>query len=270
MSNEYSDKIDSMVWSYSRLSTFEQCKYSFYLKYIVEDESEYLAEGNYWAEVGSFMHEILEMIFKKEMNPEDAVEYFVEHYDDRVLYKTAKSIMKKTYDACIDYLTSEDYWWIKECEILGVEQVVNLEIDGHKFTGYIDLLLRNKHTGDIILMDHKSATYPLSAKGDRVLKNHSKSFESYRKQMYLYCHAVKQLFGEYPRCIVWNHFKAGSMVKIEFDQTEYDATIRWFIDTISAIKREQDYPETIDYFFCHNLCDFRNSCEYNKYSDKVE
>ena len=270
MGNDYSEIIDAMVWSYSRISTFAQCKYSFYLKYIVDDESEYLPEGNYWAEVGSFMHEILEKIFKNELSPDDAITFFVDNFDNRVLYKTSQSTMDNTYDACINYLSSEDFWWVKECEILGVEQEVSISIFDYKFTGYIDLVLQNKHTGDIILVDHKSAAYPLSANGQRVLKNHAKSFESYTKQMYLYSNAIRQLYGKFPKYIVWNHFKAGRMVKIAFDPEEYDASIKWFIDTIESIKNERDYQENVDYFYCHNLCAFRNSCEYNQYPNKSE
>ncbi len=268
--NDNETKIADMVWSYSRLSTFEQCKYAFYLKYLVANDNEYLAEGNYWAEVGSFMHEILERIFKKELSLDDAPTYFIDHYNDFVLYKTSPTIMKRTYDACLDYLASEDLWWVKECEVLGVELEMHFEVSGFPFVGYIDLLLRNRHTGELILVDHKSAAYPLSAKGDRVLKNHEKSFDSYRKQMYLYCHAIKQKYGQFPAHIVWNHFKAGKMVRIPFNKDEYDEAIRWFSDTIHAIKAEHDYSETQDYFYCHNLCDFRNSCEYKLYSDKAE
>lgn len=268
--SDYAEKIAAMVWSFSRLSTFDQCKYSFYLKYIIDNDDEYLAEGNYWAEVGSFMHEILEKIFKGELKQEDSTQYFVDHYDDRVLYRASKSIMSKTYAACISYLETEDFWWIRECEIIGVERNFEITVSGYKFTGYIDLLLRNKHTGALILLDHKSAAYPLTAKGDRVLKANEKSFASYGRQMYLYCHAVKELYGEFPVYIVWNHFKAGRMVKISFNQDEYEEAMKWFLDTIAAIENEQDFPETLDYFYCHNLCDFRNSCEYKHYSDKAE
>lgn len=57
--SEYKDDIDKMRWSYSRLTSFEHCKYEFYLNYIVNDDEEYLSEGNFYAEVGSFVHEIL-------------------------------------------------------------------------------------------------------------------------------------------------------------------------------------------------------------------
>jgi len=254
-----------MVWSYSRLSMFEQCKYSFYLKYIVDDPNEYLAEGNFWAELGSFVHSILEKLYKGELTEEEAPAYFAEHFDEAVLYDAPKKIMDSSYIACANYFADLSLSWLKDFEILGVEYEFNIEIEGYRFKGFIDLLLKDKNTGDIILMDHKSAASPMGKSG-KILKSQEKCFSSYCKQMYLYCNAVKQCFGQFPSLIVWNHFKAGQIVDKEFVQSEYERSMRWFIDTIHAIENEEEFSETVDYFYCKNLCDFRNSCEYKMYS----
>lgn len=263
--NEYSDKIASMIWSYSRLSAFEQCKYAFFLKYIVEDDDAYLAEGNYWADVGSFMHEILEKVFKGELKMIDASGYFIDHFDENVTYDAPPAIKNNTYNACLEYLVNEDLNWMNQYEILGVELEVHFELEGYQFKGFIDLLMRDRQTGKIVALDHKSAAYPLSSKTGKVLKAHEKSFSSYKKQMYLYSYAVKQLYGEFPEWIIWNHFKAGRLLRIQFDENEYREAINWFVDTIQAVENEGDFTETIDYFYCTNLCDFRNSCEYKLY-----
>jgi len=258
-----------MTWSYSRLSAFEQCKYSWYLKYIVDDDDTYLAEGNYWAEVGTFMHEILEKIFKEELAPDDAVNYFIDHYDENVLYKASQSIMDRAFEACIDYLGSLDLQWMDHCDILSVEDEQTFDIEGYPFKGYIDLLVYDRSAKCIYVIDHKSAAYPLSEKTGRVLKNSEKSFLSYKKQMYLYCHAVKEKYGRFPDKIIWNHFKAGKFVEIPFVQDEYDEAVGWFLNTIHSIEKEVEFEGTVDYFYCHNLCDFRNSCEYKIYTDEA-
>ena len=262
--NKYFEQIHNMVWSYSRLSLYAQCKYAFYLKYILNDRETYLPEGNYYAEVGSFVHEILAKIFDKQLAIADAAKYFVDNYDDNVCYTVKKNIMDKSFETCANYFAESDFTWIDKYEILGVELETTQNIAGYKFLGFIDLLLKDKTTGDIVLMDHKSAPYPLSKRTGKVLKNSEKSFESYKKQMYLYCYAVKQLYGEFPKWIVWNHFKSGEFVKIEFDEKEYNSTIQWFIDTINQIENDEMFQENIDFFYCHTLCDFRNSCEYNE------
>lgn len=54
----------------------------------------YLAEGNFYAEVGSFVHEILAMIFKGELKVDDALQYFIDNYDDNVFYKVKEALWK--------------------------------------------------------------------------------------------------------------------------------------------------------------------------------
>ena len=267
--SKYADQISAMVWSYSRLSAFEQCKYAFYLKYIIADNDEYLAEGNFWAELGSFVHEILEKVFKGELDPDDAPSYFIDHYDANVCYTASESIMGKSFEDCLTFLSEADYSQLESYEILGVEKELSLQVSGYEFKGYIDLLLQNKETGDIVIVDHKSSSYPLSEKTGKPLKAHAQNFESYKKQMYLYCHAVKQLYGKFPQWIVWNHFKAQKIVRIPFNEQDYQKTMRWFRNTIKAIQKEESFPETIDYFYCHHLCDFRNCCEYKQYTSKL-
>lgn len=263
MDEENRNEVDKMRWSYSRLSCFEHCKYAFYLNYIVNDDSLYLPEGNYYAEVGSFVHEILAMIFEGKLSIDDAPQYYAEHFDEAVCYKVKQSTMDKTYEACADYFATVDFDWLKDYEILGVELEVKLIIEGHEFIGYIDLLLRNKETGEIWLIDHKSAAYPLKKNGD-VLAKSKDSFESYKKQMYLYCHAVKEMFGDFPTQISWNHFKECKVATIPFDKDEYDAAMKWFVGTIKKIEKEKKFEPTVDFFYCTTLCDFRGCCEYKK------
>lgn len=260
------NEIDKMRWSYSRVSLFEHCKYAFYLKYIVNDDSQYLAEGNFYAEVGSFVHEILAMIFNGELSVDDAPQYYIDHYEEAVCYKVKQSTMDKTYEACANYFATVDFEWLKDYEILGVEMEVNLTIDKYDFIGFIDLLLRNKETDEIILIDHKSAAYPLKKDGS-VLAKSKESFASYKKQMYLYCNAVNQLYGKFPTIITWNHFKDGKVATIKFDENEYKESMQWFTDTIHKIEKEEDFTETQDFFYCSTLCDYRNCCEYRKYKD---
>lgn len=257
----YKEKIDQMVWSYSRLTTFAQCKYAFYLRYIVSDDEEYLPESNYYAEVGLFVHEILAMIFNGELSADDAAQYFVDHYDENIFHKTKKDTMETSFELCADYFAEVDFSWINEFEILGVEMEIETKISGYRFKGFIDLLLKEKTTNRIILIDHKSSKPFLKPDGT-AYKNTEKSFNSYKKQMYLYAHVVKELFGSYPDAIAWNHYKYGKFSIIPFDQNEYDNAIAWFINTIHMVEKEESFDENIDYFYCTNLCDFRNCCEY--------
>ncbi|MCD8289890.1 MAG: PD-(D/E)XK nuclease family protein [Prevotella sp.] len=257
----YKRIINKMRWSYSRLECYTHCPYEFFLQYIVADDDIYLSEGNYYAEVGSYVHEILEMIFNGKLSIDDAPEYYAEHYDENVLYRASESTMNKNYEACANYFAEVDFSWLKDFEILGVEKECNFTLYGYDFIGYIDLLLRDKKDGRIVIVDHKSAAYPLKKDGG-VKKQSEKSFESYKRQMYLYSHAVYEMLGELPKEIWWNHFKEGKFVKIPFSQEELKASTDWAIQTIHDIESNKDFEAIDDYFYCHNLCNFRHSCEY--------
>lgn len=260
--SEYKEIIDKMRWSYSRLSSFDTCPYSFYLGYIINDDDEYLSESNYYAEVGSFVHEILAKIFSGELSKDDAAQYFVDNFDKNVFYKVRESTMNKTFELCADYLSTEEFNWIENYEILGVELKVEFNLFGYAFVGYIDLLLRDKRDGKIVVMDHKSMQYPFKQDGC-VKKNAEKSFNHYKMQMYLYCHAIKEKYGEFPKEITWNHFKdGGKFATIPFDNDEYNNAIKWLKDTIRKIEDEENFDAVLDYFYCTQLCNFRSTCEY--------
>lgn len=262
--SEYKDKIDKMKWSYSRLTSFEHCKYEFYLNYILKDDDKYLSEGNFYAEVGSYVHEILAMIFEGKLTLDEASQYYVDNFDQNVLYKTKKSIMNKTFETCADYFATVDFAWLKDYEILGVEKKVEFKIEEYDFVGYIDLLVRDKRDGKIVVIDNKSSEYPFKSNGEVKAKSKD-SFEKYKKQMYLYSYAIMEQYGEFPKEITWNHFKdGGCLATIKFSKDEYDQSVRWLIDTIHSIEREEEFPSNQDYFYCTNLCNFRSSCEYAK------
>lgn len=254
-----------MVWSFSRITTFDTCKYSFYLQYLLKNRELYPPESNYWAEVGSFVHKILEMIFNGELTIDDAPQYYLENFERNVITPASEKTMANTYEACADYLAVVDFEWLRDYEILGVEKELDLLIAGYRFTGYIDLLLRHKVTGDIIVVDHKSSQYPMGKRGG-ILSNCRHKFESYKKQMYLYSYGVYEEYGIYPKEIWWNHFKdGGKFIKIPFNEKEYRKAIDWLIDSIHQIEHETEYPANNtdeNYFYCMNLCNFRGSCEY--------
>lgn len=260
--NEYQEAIKKMVWSYSRLTSFEHCKYEFYLNYIIHDNEQYLSEGNFYAELGNYVHEILAKIFKGELPTDDAAKYFIDNYEDNVFYKVKQSTMDKKFEACAEYFSDADFKWLNDYDILGVEMETEFEIEGYKFTGFIDLLLRDKKDGKIVILDNKSSDYPFKADG-KVKANSEHSFSNYKKQMYLYAYAVKAMYGEFPKKFIWNHFcNNGRFAELPFSSKECEQTVKWALDLIHTIENETDYDASPDFFYCNNLCNFRNSCEY--------
>lgn len=249
-------------WSYSRVTCFCNCKYEYYLKYILKDFEIYPSEWNYYAEVGSFVHEILAKIFNGELELDDSAQYFVENYDDTICYKVRQSTMDKTFGVIAEYFSDVDMDWLKNYKIMGVELQTEFKLDKYDFVGFIDLLLRDKSDGKIVIIDHKSFPYPFKNDGS-VKKAAIHNYETYKRQMYLYAHAVKQIYNEFPKEMVWNCFKdGGKLATIPFDMADYEETMEWFRNKLIEIEQEEDYEPTEEFFYCTNLCNFRGSCEY--------
>lgn len=263
--NDYKNETSSMRWSFSRVTTYDQCPYEWYLHYIVNDNDLYPEEENYYAQVGKYVHNVLEKVFKAELSVDDAFDYYVDHFDENVTERTSYSSMDKTFDACADYFL--DINNIKHLtdgmDIVGVEKKIEFEIEGKKFIGYIDLLLKDRKDGKLIVLDHKSSEYPF--KHDGGVKANAKSFSKYKKQLYLYSLWVKENYGEFPKLLAWNHFKdGGKLATIPFSIDEYNESIEWFKSEVSAIMADDEFNANKEFFYCNNLCSFRNCCEYKE------
>ena len=76
--SKYEFILEDMIFSFSNLSMFEQCPYSWYLKYI-EDRNR---TSNHYADFGSYCHKILEMYANEEIQKSDLLEYYAEYFDE--------------------------------------------------------------------------------------------------------------------------------------------------------------------------------------------
>ena len=261
--SEYNFLIDNMTWSFSRLNSFCICKYEWFLQYIEDAKG----TNNFYAEYGKFCHKILEKYARKELGLFELGDYFLEHYDEEVketVYHKTADIRENYKQKAIEYFENSDLDWDRY-EILGIEKKCDFEINGKKFTGYIDLLLRDKVTEEIIILDHKSSEYPIGKRG-KVLKSEEGKFLSYKRQLYLYAIQVYNEYGVYPSKIGWNYFKNRKFLYLDFDKNEYLEAQQWAIDTLKEIENTEEFPPTVDFYYCHNLCKYRNSyCEYKNY-----
>lgn len=263
--SEYSPEINKMIFSFSRCHTFENCKYEWYLNYLLTDSEGrkiYENEQNFYAAFGKYCHEILEKILTGEMTEAEGFEYYKKNFEEYMCeFIVPDSTLDKYYFFGFDYFENLSFDWLKDFEILGIEKECRFEIDGIKFVGFIDLLLKKKDTGEIIVIDHKSGEYPLGKKGN-VLKRKKDDYEAYKKQLYLYCRQVYAEYGVYPKWIVWNYFRDSKWLYLPFIYEEYLETGQWVKELVAEIHEEENFAPNMDYFYCENLCGFRNSCDY--------
>lgn len=155
---------------------------------------------------------------------------------------------QKYYDAGLDYF--QNFNGFGNVEILSVEERFELDIKGYKFVGLADLVIRDKNTGEIIVIDHKS-------KSANQMK---KDLLTYRRQLYTYAAYVKQRFGVFPSRLQFNMFKEGTVIDEVFDQSVFEETMDWIVETIESILYESDWKVSTSPFFCRFVCSVFNGC----------
>ena len=191
---------------------------------------------------------------------------FVDVFDDSITDKKTKDKMKDSFDKCLEFFEILNKDYIEKYEVLGVERKISTMIGDTPFTGYIDLLIRKKDTGEIILIDHKSSGYPLNLNGT-VKNSKQKQFEGYKKQMYVYSKWIIETYGTPPSKIIWNHFKDSKIAEVKFDRKEFEDTISWCKNLIKKINKDVTFEPNKDFFFCSQLCSYRECCEYREKYD---
>ena len=101
---------------------------------------------------------------------------------------------------------------LEKYDVLGVEKEVRFQLGGKDFIGFIDLLLRDKATGQITILDHKSASLKFKKNGE-VSKTDFQHFLEFKRQLYLYSIPVIEEYGKVD-FLEWNLFKDQKSIRI--------------------------------------------------------
>lgn len=249
------------MWSFSRLNSFYNCPYEFYLHYIECNPS----QQNFFSEYGSLIHQVLEKYARDEISIFELNSYYEDHFNEAIPHDAPPNkyvdIRQSYFEKGMDYFDNIDLD-LNNYEILGVEKKVEFELFGKKFVGFIDLLVRDKQTGEIIIIDHKSASIKILKNGN-ISKSDQKHFLEFSRQLYLYSIPIIKEFGKVSK-LKWNMFKDRKWIEIPWKQEEYDEAISWVKDTLELIEKETEWaPNTSSKYYCNYICGQRNNaCEY--------
>jgi hypothetical protein len=257
MVNKYKEILDLIEWSFSSAHLYEQCPYALYNKKICGEAG----IDNAFAEIGKFAHKINEKIFKNEINLDEALDEWINDFENHVFSYISESSKEKKYLAFCDYLSSFDEKYTEKYDVLGVEEEFHWKVGKYKCIGYPDLTLKEKETGDIILTDHKSAP-PFFGKKGGLLKAQAENFDTYSKQMYMYCKPIYEKYKTFPKKIVWNHMFDDKRTVIDFNMDDYEKTLVWFKETVKKIYKDTKFEPCKSYMMCNQLCNYRMDCEY--------
>ena len=160
-----------------------------------------------------------------------------------------KGMAGQYYDEGLQYFRSFDGFG-GDKEILSVEDKFELDIRGNRFVGIADLVLQDKKTGDIIVIDHKSKS----------MNSMKKAQYENTRQLYTYAAYVKEHFGEFPTLLQFNMFRYGVNINEPFSMERYEETMDWIERTIAQIKAEKEWKVSSSGYFCRFICSTRMHC----------
>ena len=249
----YRPLIDEMVWSYSRLESFDDCPYRWFLKYIKHCKE----TDQFYATYGSFMHKLIEQYYRGELTKDEMLTRFLIDFKKEVRGLRPKQGTVEKYIECgRDYLASFQPF---RFNMLDVEKRVEFDVDGLPFVGFIDYL--GEENGEYVIVDNKSRDLkPRSKRAKPTVKD--QELDTMLRQLYIYSAAVKQEFGKFPKLLCFNCFRTGVFIEEPFNEDAYNEAIAWAKKQVEYIKDEEDFTPYLDYFSCRFICGVNNDCDY--------
>lgn len=229
------------TYSFSRLSTIETCPKSFEYKYVL-GESE---EGNWFSDLGSFGHLLLELYDRGKIKNLGFV--YRKYLRKRVQLPTF-TWAHKWEQQCQDFFDTFNGW---SSDAVWIEKYLNFPIDDFNLQGFVDRASYTKRGFTIV--DYKVANV---FKGDKLRQK--------ARQLYLYAYGTKQEIGEYPRDLIFYHFRQKTPVIIPFKEKDMIEAVDWAKRMVEKIRTEKEYKHNFDKFFCENICSFRKICTFGE------
>lgn len=244
---------EKTIWSYSRLTAFEDCPYRFYIMYILGIKENV---RQFYSGFGLLMHGLLADFYSGRLEREQLVPQFLLRYRQDVPPAPSDAVFDSYFHQGMECLKRAD---LKREKELGVEKHVLFQVGSYPFQGYIDRLC--EIDGALHIVDHKSHKLkPYSGKLNKTSAD--RELDRYLRQLYLYAIPVKKLCGRYPDYLTFNCFRSGRIVSVPFDPCQLARVEDWAVDTIEYIKRCDAWPPSLDYFKCNFICGFNDACEY--------
>lgn len=238
-------------WSFSKLSAFETCPYSFQLQYLQDPPLP--KQQNAWAEYGILCHSLLEEYAKGELKTDQLTAEYKQRYPDVVVHKFPpwpKNYAEKTFQQGIEYFDSFNGFG-DSYDVVSTEEEFQIQIGPYQFIGISDLVLRDKNTDDLVVIDHKT-------KSESSMKN---ELDLYKKQLYIYAEHVRQKYGRSPASIQFNMIKAKDPIVEEFSEENLNETLAWAEETIDMIILEDEWAANPNDYYCRFICPVFQHCE---------
>lgn len=252
----YAPLIRDMTWSYSRVKTFENCPYKFYLRYILGRKP----SRAFFADFGGFVHGLLEKYYKGKIKRSDLPVEYLAGFSDAVQGKPMSHKVFQSYFQ--DGLRYMREFVPVEGGIVKAEGKVDGDIDGIPFTGIVDLTVDDGE--GLTIIDHKSRALKPRSNRSKPTKTDLELDEMFT-QLYLYAPLVKKAYGRFPSYLAINSFRTNTLIKEPFDDGKYEEAKTWLRENVEKIASEEDFDPEPEFFKCHHLCEMCEHCAYKDY-----
>ena len=251
----YAPLIDDMVWSFSRIESYNDCPYRWYLRYIRQCQD----EEKFYSSYGQLLHRLIEQYYKGMIAKEDMVLEFLRSYSSEVKgVRPKESTVKKYIDGAVEYLKNFDPFPYRP---IGIEKWVAFEIEGIRFVGFIDFLGIDDRDGEIVLIDNKSRDLkPRSGRAKPTQKD--LELDVMLRQLYLYSAAVISEYGKPPKELCFNCYRTGTFIREPFREDQFQEAKDWAVNTIQQVREDSDFYPNPDFFSCYWICGVNENCEY--------
>ncbi len=241
-------------FSHSQLVSAEECPYGYYLLKMIGVKP----EENAFAQAGTLAHQLLSSWAKGEIPIQDLALQWALQFPKEVKakfphYLAAKGYGAKLFDSIFTYF--ENFDGFPDYEVIESEKEFQSSIAGERFVGIADLILRDKETKKLMIVDFKSSS----------LASFKRNKEQMYRQLYLYSKYCADAFGEFPEKLRFELIKENTYDECLFDREDFVAARLWAENAIEAMKSKDitDWFETKpEYFRCLNLCSCRHECPY--------
>ena len=248
---DYSHLTREMTWSFSRISTFHSCPYSFYLKYIALADT----QKQFFASYGKFIHSILERYLSGKLAKDELPLYYLAHFFSEVSKDAPSSkIYWDYFNDAQNHVCSASF---VDLIIHKIEHKMSFLLGGYPFIGYADLIARNRQN-QLVLMDHKSKIIKDSKRSSKPTKD----AQQILRQLYLYSVPIEKEFGQLPDILSINCYRANRVLDYSFDHQEFEKAKNWALQSIEEIHQNRSWLPNIEPFKCRYICDVSHHCDY--------
>jgi len=295
----YKPIIQGMTWSYSRIKSFQDCPYRWFLKYIqpvllirrvfggkrptradidaayIRNELDkddvgvlytYLGikrKKQFFASYGIFMHKLIELYYRGEKTPQQLCDMYLQGFKAQVSGRAPnKTVFSNYFKSGIRYLRRFEPFPYKT---LAVEKRVSFRLDGTPFVGCIDYL--GEKDNELYIVDNKSKILKPRSKREKPTKT-DRELDSYLVQLYLYSAAVEQAYGRLPKSLCFNCFRAPIFIEESFSEEAYAVSKRWLSEGVEKIENETAFKPNMEFFKCRHLCEMQDFCAYCELSER--